>query len=181
MQAITVHCAWTTDSFPAGTSKWKSWIKIVLDVDQSIEVHRRNGFEVDVVAHIFRLVRGIFRIVLVNEKSLHFGFLLFCEWWVMLLDVVRVHVALHSWCDTFKEDSGFWFIWGEESPQWSTQQHQNNNDSQGIILYSLIDWITQISNSFKLSNHQSQRSISQGNSWYRTDERVRLRVINSDL
>ena len=107
MQTIAVHCARATDSFPAGSPERQCRIHVLLDVDESIQVHGGNFLQIDVVADVFGFIGGIFRVILVDEESLHGCFLLGSERRVMLLDVVRVHVALDRGGHAFEENRCF--------------------------------------------------------------------------
>ena len=106
VQPVAVHRAGPADAFPAGAPEGQSGVEVVLDVQQRIEVHRRDLLEINVVAHILGLVIRIFRVVLVDEETLHCGPFLGSQLGVVFDDVVGVEIALDGGSDAFKEDGG---------------------------------------------------------------------------
>ena len=96
MESVTVHGARSTNTFSARSSEGKSRIKVFLDIDERIKIQGGHFFEIDVIADVFGLIFGIFRIVLVDQETFHGGFLFRGEGWIMLSDIVRIHVTLNS-------------------------------------------------------------------------------------
>lgn len=76
VDSVAVHGAGAADSFSARAAEGEGGIQVVFDIDESIEVHGWYFLEIDVVADIFGLVVGYGRVILINQKPLHFGFLL---------------------------------------------------------------------------------------------------------
>lgn len=96
MKSVAVHGARPTNTLSARSSEGQSRIKVVLDIDERIKIHGRHFFEIDVITDVFGLIFGIFRIVLVDQETFHGGFLLSGERWIVLSDIVGIHVTLNS-------------------------------------------------------------------------------------
>lgn len=90
VEAITVHWAWATDSFSAWSSEWEGGVKVILHINEGIQVHGWDGLEINIVANIFRFVFGVFGIVSIDQESFHLWLLLSCEIWVVLFDIVGI-------------------------------------------------------------------------------------------
>ena len=104
MQAVTVHSTRATNTLTARATESESRVKIFLDVEQGIQVHRRDLLQVNVVADILGLVSGVFRVILVDEEALHGGLLRRGQVGIVLYDVVGIEVAFHSGSHAFEED-----------------------------------------------------------------------------
>ena len=104
MQSVAIHGAGAADTFSAGASEGKGGVKIVFDVNECIEIHWRDLFEVDIVTDIFGFILRILRVVFVDEKTFHLCFLLGREGGVMFDDIVRVEVTFDCRGNAFKED-----------------------------------------------------------------------------
>ena len=116
MQTVTVHGTWSTNSFSAWSSEWQCWIQILFYVNQGIQIHGRNLLQINIIAHIFGLVIGIFRIIFIDEESFHGGFFLRGEVGIMLFNIVGIQIAFYCWRNTLEEDICLWFISCEQSP-----------------------------------------------------------------
>ena len=107
MKSVTVHCAWTTDTFSARSSERQSWVQIFLDIKQSIKIHRWDFLEVDVVANIFGLIVRVLWVVFIDQEPFHGCFLLWCQVGIVLYNVVRIKIAFDCRSYTFEEDWSF--------------------------------------------------------------------------